>query len=67
MNPKINSLQGLRMVLFLMIFMFHLSAFEDIANTAIYQKLFAGGGEQRPLQFSLFCQVLLKQYMIMRQ
>lgn len=66
MNPKINSLQGLRMVLFLMIFMFHLSAFEDIANTAIYQKLFAGG-EQRPLQFSLFCQVLLKQYMIMRQ
>jgi len=45
-NQKINSLQGLRMVLFLMIFMFHLSAFEDIANTAIYQKLFAGGGTE---------------------
>lgn len=26
--------------------MFHLSAFEDIANTAIYQKLFAGGGTE---------------------
>lgn len=41
---KINSLQGLRAVLFLMIFVFHTSMIGNITETAIYQEIGMGGG-----------------------
>ena len=54
---KINSLQGLRAILFFMIFIFHTSMIGNITKTTIYQKI--GGGEVlRQLPFSLFYQDL---------
>ena len=40
---KINSLQGLRAILFFMIFIFHTSMIGNITKTTIYQKIGGGG------------------------
>ena len=43
---KINSLQGLRAILFFMIFIFHTSMIGNITKTTIYQKIGGGGGTE---------------------
>lgn len=41
---KIESLQGLRFILFVNIFLFHLTAFEEIKETVWYNVVFSGMG-----------------------
>lgn len=44
-TQRIESLQGLRTVLFLLIFAFHTSMIGNVTESTAYQSFFAGGGD----------------------
>ena len=54
-GQRINSLQGLRAILFVLIFTFHTSMIGNISESLIYINFFRGGGD-RSCCF-LFCTV----------
>lgn len=55
-GQRINSLQGLRAILFVLIFTFHTSMIGNISESLIYINFFKGGGGGRSCCF-LFCAV----------
>lgn len=60
-GQRINSLQGLRAILFVLIFSFHTSMIRNISESSIYLNFIKGGG-QRLLLSSLCCRDLLKHF-----
>lgn len=62
-GQRINSLQGLRAILFVLIFSFHTSMIRNISESSIYLNFIkGGGGGQRLLLSSLCCRDLLKHF-----
>lgn len=61
-TQRIESLQGLRTVLFLLIFAFHTSMIGNVTESTAYQSFFAGGGGRRLLRSSSFFPALLKHF-----
>ena len=53
-GQRINSLQGLRAILFVLIFTFHTSMIGNISESLIYINFFKGGGGQKLLLY-FFC------------
>ena len=60
-GQRINSLQGLRAILFVLIFTFHTSMIGNISESLIYINFFKGGGQKLLLSF-LCCRDLLRHF-----
>ena len=61
-GQRINSLQGLRAILFVLIFTFHTSMIGNISESLIYINFFKGGGGQKLLLSFLCCRDLLRHF-----
>ena len=57
-GQRINSLQGLRAILFVLIFTFHTSMIGNISESLIYINFFKGGGGPKLLLSVLGCRVV---------
>ena len=55
-GQRINSLQGLRAILFVLIFSFHTSMIRNISESSLHLNLSTGGGRDRGCCF-LLCAV----------
>ena len=60
-GQRINSLQGHRAILIVMIFTFHTSMIGNISESLIYINFFKGGGQKLLLSF-LCCRDLLRHF-----